>query len=179
MEANFGLYAVIAILLFIVVALSFRLRNAGKRIDNLERGNQNLNSAKIELTKEKKYAEEDLAAERAKLEKLGLLKFSAWLFQDSEFVEVMKAKVEELRPTALERYNAKKEREMAEQAARWEESTRRSREAMEKREAERIEEAKHPKQNTGMIDASMGAVISMPAMSVDTVVCDGGSSACM
>jgi hypothetical protein len=68
---------------------------------------------------------------------------------------------------------------MATQAAEWEDSSRRSREAMEKREAEREEEAKRPKQSSGMIDASMGAVVTMSAMSVDTAVCDGGSSACM
>jgi hypothetical protein len=179
METNFGLYVAIAILAFIVAGLSFRLRNAGKRIDDLTRGNRNLNAGKMELTQRKEDAEFDLGVERAKLEKLGLLKFSAWLFEDAEFVEVMKAKVEELRPAALDRYNAKKEKEMATQVAEWEDSSRRSREAMEKREAEREEEAKRPKQSSGMIDASMGAVVTMSAMSVDTAVCDGGSSACM
>lgn len=179
METNFGLYVVIAVLLFIVAALSFRLRNAGKRIDDLTQGNRNLNAGKIELAERKQYAEKDLEAEQTKLDKIGLLKFSAWLFQDAEFVEAMKSKVAELRPAALERYNAKKEEEMARQAAEWEESTRRSREAMERREAERAEEAKRPKQSSDMIDASMGAVVTMSAMSVDTAVCDGGASACM
>lgn len=179
METNFGLYVVIAILLFLVVALSFRLRNAGKRIDDLSRGNKNLNAAKIEIAERKQYAEKDLETEQGKLDKIDLLKFSAWLFQDAEFVDAMKAKVAELRPAALERYNAKKEEEMARQAAEWEESNRRSREAREKRESERAEEAKRPKQSSDMIDASMGAVVTMSAMSVDTAVCDGGASACM
>ena len=179
MESNFGLYIIISTLLFLVVALSFRLRSTGKRIDELDRGNRNLNAGKMELAEKKQYAEADLVAERSKLEKLGLLKFSAWLFEDSEFVGIMKAKVEELRPAALERYNAKKEAEMASQAAEWEEANRRSREAMEKREAERAEEAKRSKNSgSSTIDASMGAVVTMSAMSVDVSSCDGGA-ACM
>lgn len=177
---NASVITALILLSLIVLVLSVRLRNASKRIDLLDLANRKLNS-KAEIAKDKQLtAEQDVATQNAKLEKLGLLKFSAWLFDDDEFVSTMKAKVEELRPVALDRYNAGKAAEMARINAEREESNRRSRELLAQREQERKDaEKKRYSSSSTMADASMAAVIATTtAVSVDVASCDGGS-ACM
>lgn len=95
----------------IIVLLAKRGKAMDKELDlTLKVSTEKL---KARLANEKRETFENLLNdERDKLNKIHLRDYSAWLFKDKEFVEAIADKVDELRPAALERYNAKQKEEL-------------------------------------------------------------------
>lgn len=110
--ANNLLFVAIAVVFAVVIVLMVKLNKAKDReLDLILKVKSE--KLKTKLAEEKRNIFEELMNdERNKLNKLHLLNFSVWLFDDKEFVSAIASKVDELRPAALDRYNTKQRAEL-------------------------------------------------------------------
>lgn len=173
---NLLLIALVAILLVIVMVMLARSDKATDKILKLAVLLRESREETAAMDQQKLLSDE---AFKNKLDKIHLRNFSEWLFEDQEFLAEISAKVDELRPAALERYNAKKQEEMRIQSEEWAEKNRRFKERVEQNKKEA--EAKKSSSYSGD-SAATGVAISM--ISMDTSFTDGGScsvdsSSCM
>lgn len=164
------LFAVIGVLVIIVISL---LANRSKILNRetdfiLELGRERVKV--INADADKSYAETELKKEQDKLEKIHLLRFASWLFNDEEFVSVISSKVDELRPAALDRYNAKQQEELRLRAEADAAAMKRSQEYFKKSQ----EEAEARKVSSGTF-TSDGAMI---AVSTDATSTFSGGDSC-
>jgi hypothetical protein len=175
----------IGIIFVLAVIIAVLLIGRGRSLDRENELTGRINAANDKSRRaiaDKDYAEGKLAEEHSKLEKIHLLKFSSWLFADGEFVQVISAKVDELRPDALDRYNAKQKEEMRLETERWAADTKKFQESVELNR--KREKAKLVGGFTG-IDGTAAIVTmsTMASMDTSTSFTDGGScsvdSSCM
>ena len=173
---NLLLTALVAIL---AVALVVRLVLSGKANDKILKLTVLLQESREEtaaMEQQKLLSDE---AFKIKLHKIHLRNFSEWLFEDEEFLTEISAKVDELRPAALERYNAKKQEEMRLQSEAWAENNRRFKERVEqdKKEAEAKKSSSHPGDSAAVVGGI--SMISMDTSFTDGGSCSVDSSSCM
>lgn len=171
---NNVLFGVVAVLSAIIVAL---LVKRSKSLDrefklSLEVKTEKLNT---KLAEDKRNTFENLLNdERNKLTKLHLLNFSAWLFDDKEFVSAIASKVDELRPAALERYNTNQREELDRRAAADAESMRRFRAAVETERAAALSSKSRIVSGGGISGTS--PIVAPMVITDSTPVYSGGDS---